>query len=306
MATLDDDFRDAVAAIDAGDEPALRRLLDARPHVAVARLDSPGEWLRGVAASDIEPGGFFHRPYLLWFIAEDPVRHGRLPSNIAAIARCIIDTARLKDPATLPEQVDYALRLVCWSWIARQCGVQIALIDELLGAGASLEGLNTYQGRYGANTDAAIHNGNFAAAEHLVNRGAVLTLTTALCLNRWEEVDRLAPAASQAERDDAFVQAALHGHAEALRRMLALGMAPTSISRRNHSHGTALHHAVSSGNLEAVRVLVEAGANLSRVDSMFGGTPLGWAEYGESQEKDATRAARFRAIREYLQQRSNT
>ena len=60
---------------------------------------------------------------------------------------------------TLREQIDYALRLVSWSWIARHCHVQIALIDVLIDAGAALD----------RNAENALVNGNFAAAEHLLN-----------------------------------------------------------------------------------------------------------------------------------------
>jgi len=66
--------------------------------------------------------GFFQRPYLLWFVAEDPVRNGKLPRNIAAVG----------------------------------------------------------------NPNNALVNGNFAAADHLIKRGAKVTLAAALCLGRDE------------------------------------------------------------------------------------------------------------------------
>jgi hypothetical protein len=73
-------------------------------------------------------------------VAEDPVRRGTLAPNIIAIARLIIDAARCAAASSLQEQIDTTLRLVSWSWIARQCGVQIGLIDVLLDAGASPDG----------------------------------------------------------------------------------------------------------------------------------------------------------------------
>ena len=167
--------------------------------------------------------------------------------------------------------------------------MQIELMDVLVDAGASLDGRTVYQGRYGTHSDAAIYNGNFAAAEHLLERGAPLTLSTALCLGRWADVERLAQATTLREKQNAFVQAALNGNAEALRRMLVLGMDPTTVSAQNQSHGTALHHAVWSGSLDAVRALVEAGADLTRRDTIYDGTPLGWAQYGEQQQKEAPR-----------------
>ena len=299
---LDAEFREAVAAIDAGDAPSLSRMLAAKPHLLTARLDTPGAWLRDVVGDAVAPGGFFERPYLLWFVAEDPVRNGKLPANIADVARLIIQAAQQAPASSLPEQIEVALRLVCWSWIARQCNVQIPLIDVLLDAGASSDGRTTYGGRFGTHGDAAIHNGNLAAAEHLVQRGAPLTLTMALYLNRWNDVARLASSATPDEKRDAFVQAAMCGNAEALRRMLALGVDATTLSSRNQSHATALHHAVWSANLDAVRVLVEAGADTTRTDTIYNASPLGWAEYAESQQKDAARAARYREIAAYLRE----
>src|SRR5438105_14884837 len=115
------DFREAVSAIDAGDLAALERLVAANPALVRDRLESPGAWLRDVVGKALD--GFFRRPYLLWFVAEDPVRNGRLPRNIATVARAIIDAARREGTSSLQEQLDYALTLVPWSWIARQSGV---------------------------------------------------------------------------------------------------------------------------------------------------------------------------------------
>src|SRR5688572_6101577 len=243
--SLDGMFQQAVSAIDAGKLTVLEQLLAAHPELVRERLDAPGAWLREKVGGALE--GFFQRPYLLWFVAEDPVRNGKLPRNIAQIASTIIRAAERARVDSLQEQLDYALRLVCWSWIARQCGVQIELIDVLIDAGASLDG--------GGHTDAAIYNGNFEAAEHLLKRGAPVTLPTALCLGRWADVERLACTATLGEKQDAFVLAALKGKAEALRRMLALGVEPTTVSAQTQSHGTALHHAVGSGSLDAVKVL---------------------------------------------------
>jgi peptide-methionine (S)-S-oxide reductase len=298
---LDSLFREAVSAIDAGDVVTLERLLATHPRLVRDRLDAPGAWLRDKVGDALD--GFFRQPYLLWFAAEDPVRNGTLPGNIGQVAGTIIDAARREGVDSLQEQLDYALRLVCWSWIARECGVQIELLDVLLDAGASADGRTAYQSRFGTHSDAAIYNGNFAAAAHLLERGAPLTLTTALCLGRWADVERLATTATLDEKQGAFVQAALNGNAEALRRMLALGVDPTTVSAQNQSHGTALHHAVWSGSLDAVRVLIEAGADLNRRDTIYDGTPLGWAKYGEQAQKGGPRAKQYAAIAAYLHEK---
>src|SRR3989441_8199282 len=102
------------------------------PRLVRDRLDTPGAWLRDKVGGALD--GFFQQPYLLWFVAEDPVRNGRLPRNIAQMTRAIIEAAERVGVESLPEQLDYALRLVSWSWIARDCGVQTELIDVLVDA----------------------------------------------------------------------------------------------------------------------------------------------------------------------------
>lgn len=263
----DELFCSAVAAIDAGDVIELERLVTSHPTLVRDRLEDPGAWLRDKVGNALD--GFFQKPYLLWFVAEDPVRNGVLPANIADIARVIVRAAAREGMETLQEQLDHALRLVSWSWIARDCNVQIDLVDVLIDAGASLDG----------NPENALVNGNFAAAAHLVERGARPTLATALCLARWDDVAILAPTASAGDRQVALVLAALKGRAEALAKVIALGVDLDAPCADLYSHATALHHAVSSGSLESVAILVDAGAPLHARDTVYGGTPLGWADY---------------------------
>ncbi len=289
---LDALFRDAVCAIDAGDVSTLERLLVVNPRLVRDRLESPGAWLRDNVGRAIEAGGFLERPYLLWFVAEDPVRNGKLPPNIAQVTRMIICEARRQGADSLQEQLDYALRLVCWSWVARECGVQIELIDELIDAGAS-SGL----------THDALVNGNFAAAERLVERGAPLTLATALSLGRWGDVQRLAQTATARGKQIGLVLAALNGKAEALNTLIGLGVDLNAYSTEIYTHATALHHAVCSGSLDAVKVLVEAGAQLGRRDKGQRATLLGWAEYYEGKHRHDERGKRYAEIAAYLHER---
>lgn len=290
---LDSLFSAAVSAIDAGDVTELERLLTAHPALVRERLHSPGAWLRDKVGGALN--GFFRQPYLLWFVAEDPVRNGKLPRNIAQVTRTIIHVAEREGVGSLSEQLDYALRLVAWSWIARECGVQIELIDVLIDAGASPDG----------NSDNALVNGNFAAAEHLVKRGARLTLATALCLGRWDDVKRLAQTTSARDKQFGFILAALNGKAEALRLVIDLGVDLNGVSPDLYSHATALHHAVCSGSLEAVKVLVEAGADMDKRDTIHDGTPLGWAEYGQGEHAGDERGKQFAAIAAYLREKES-
>lgn len=294
MNGLDGRFRDAVAAIDAGDIPALERLLAADPPLSALRLDSPGTWLREKVGNAVDPGQFFERSYLLWFVAEDPVRNGRLPANIAHVAGTIIRAAARASPETLPHQLSYTLELVSLSWIARDCGVQIQLIDTLIDAGASPDG----------HPDHALVNGNFSAAEHLVRRGAVLTLATALCLNRFDDASRLFASSTDRQRRFALVVAALHGRTDALDWMIRAGADPNQRSEDLYPHATPLHHAVGSGVLAAVRVLLEAGAALDVKDTAWGATPLGWAEYYVSESAKGASMKEHAAIADYFRSRA--
>jgi Ankyrin repeats (3 copies) len=285
--SLDPLFHEAVSAIDAGDVAALERLLAEHSQLVRDRLDSPGAWLRDKVGGALD--GFFRQPYLLWFVAEDPVRTGKLPPNIAQVTRAILQAAKREGVESLQEQLDYALRLVAWSWIARECGVQLELIDLLVDAGAAADGV----------PEDALVNGHAEAAERLVERGARLTLATALCLGRWDDAAHVAETASARDRQVALVLAALNGRAEALARLIELGVDLNAYSTDIYEHATALHHAVGSGSLDAVKVLVEAGAELGTRDKAHQSTPLGWADYGARGE----RAQRFAAIAAYLRGR---
>jgi len=277
--SLDALFQDAVAAIDSGDVATVERLTRDHPRLVRERLKSPGAWLRDKVGGALN--GFFEKPYLLWFVAEDPVRNDTLPPNIARVAASIIDAARREGVASLQKQLDYALLLVAWSWVADRCAVQLQLIDVLVDAGASTDGA----------PDSALVNGHAAAAEHLVKRGAKLTLSTALCLGRWEAIPALAESTNQRDKQAALTLAALNGKSEALVRLIPLGVDVSAPSKDLYAHATPLHHAVSSGSLDAVRVLVEAGADLEAKDKVHRATPLGWAEHfvGEQRSYDPPR-----------------
>jgi peptide-methionine (S)-S-oxide reductase len=285
---LDDLFHQALDAIDAGDVAVLERLLREHPELVHKRLTRPGKWLKEQMGGKVP--GVMEAPYLLWFISEDVPRAGKLPSNIVDLARAIIDAAKRERVESLQEQLDFTMRLVAWSGIAAECGVQIPLLEALIDAGA----------RPGGDADSALVNGHVQAAEYLLARGGTLSLGTALCLDRWEDVPRLYAAADVAERRMAFVLAALNGKAESLRRMIALGADVNAPSQDLYAHGTPLHHAVCSGSLEAVQALVEAGAGVNTPDTAWQGSPLGWANHYTEEARDDERRRRYDAIATYL------
>ena len=98
-------FQEAVAMIGSGDVPALERLLTDHPELATERLTAPGPWLQDKIGGALD--GFFKDPYLLWFVSEDVPVLGRLPENIADVARAILRSAR--GAPGFQEQLDSAV-----------------------------------------------------------------------------------------------------------------------------------------------------------------------------------------------------
>jgi hypothetical protein len=275
-------FRQAVEAIDAGEADTLAQLLESNPGLVRHRLEIPGE-------------GYFGHPYLLWFIADNPIRVERLPSNIVAITRLIVEAVRKQAGESLQQQLDYTLGLVVTGRIPRDCGVQGELIDLLVDAGA-----------VPGNGTGALAHGNPEAALRLIQRGGPLTLATAVGLGFAEDVERLLPGGDKEERQVAFVMAAFYGRADLSMRLIRADVDLNAFPGNQtgfHAHATALHQAVCSGSLAAVKVLVEAGADRTLKDRIYECTPLDWAEYllrDEDIGKDGKE--RLGRIADYLRQ----
>lgn len=281
---FDSTFRLAVSAIDRGDLPALESLVQQHPELVARRLEQPGQWLRDEIGSALDT--FFRAPYLLWFASEDAVRKGSLPDNIAEIASLLIRSIRLLAPNTLREQLDYGIRLVAWSSVANMASALPQLLDVFIDAGASTIRV----------AEDALVNGNGRAAEHLLARGAELTLPVAACLGPTGAIAALADGATPREKQFALVLAALNGNSEGVKSLLLHGAHPSRRSEDLYSHASPLHHAVCSGSLPTVRLLVEAGADLEAKDTAWCSTPYDWAEYSTGQKG----TPEFREIAAYL------
>lgn len=288
---LDKLFQEAVSAIDAGDVAHLQGLVAEHPRLVQERLKSPGAWLRTQIGEALD--GFFKRPYLLWFLTEDAVRTGRLPTNVAALARVIIEAAKRHGVKDFQKQLDSTLHFTVCSPIGRENGLQLELLDVLIDAGASTDG---------APVQALICH-NPAAAQHLLTRGAAPTLPAAVCLELWAEVTRLGRHATTKDKQVALALAALNGKANGLTKLLSLGVDLNAFSTGFYTHATPLHHAVWSGSLDAVKVLVEAGANLATKDKAEHATPLGWAEYAPTLPERGDRGKQYAEIAAYLREK---
>ena len=251
-------FRRAVDLLDAGDAEGLRAYLSEHPDIVHRRVVLDG-------------GNYFRNPSLLEFIAENPIRHGTLPPNIVSVAKVIIAAGARKDRSALNE----TLGLVCSGRAPRECGVQLQLIDLLCDSGADPNGA----------VAAALVHGEFDAVNALTRRGANINLQVAAATGRTEDAHKSLAASSIEERHHALALAAQFGHTEIVRLLIDAGEDP---SRYNpvgcHSHSTPLHQAAVAGHIDVVRLLVERGANLDLKDTLFQGTPAGWANHAGRTE----------------------
>jgi peptide-methionine (S)-S-oxide reductase len=270
----DTEFRLAVEAIGTGDIATLEAIIARHPAVLQTRLPNPAE-------------GYFKNPYLLWFVADNPIRLGKLPNNIVDMTDMLLTAVKRESPDSAAQQLDYTLELVATGRIPRECGVQIELIDLLIDAGAAP-----------SSPLGALPQGNVEAANLLIERGAQYTLATAVGLNRMEDVAALAKDATDDEKRLALTVAAFYGNSSMVSFLLGIGANPNGFPVNNegfHQHATPLHQAVSSASLDCVKLLAEAGGSLDARDKIFGGTPAEWAEYlqreGEYDEPGKQRLA---------------
>jgi hypothetical protein len=260
----DPTFRRAVELLDAGDAEGLRAHLKQHPDLA----------RRHVA---FEGGNYFRNPTLLEFVAENPVRHGKLPKNIVEITKVILDAG--VEQSSLNE----TLLLVATGRIPRECGVQKDLINLLCDHGADPNSA--------AETAAVLFE--LQAVGGLLARGARITLPVAASLGRTEDARHLLPNAAPEYRHLAFGLASQYGHLEIVRLLLDAGEDPNRFNPvGGHSHSTPLHQAAGNGHLEVVKLLVERGARLDVKDIVFSATPAGWAAYAGKKEVEAYLRAR--------------
>jgi len=277
----DDRFLQAVNAIDSGDIAGLKELISFDPNLIRKRLETP------------EEEAYFKNPYLLWFIADNPIRNFKLAENIVETTQLLADAVKQYAPQTAQLQLDYALGLVATGRIPRESGKQIAMMDVLIDAGAQPGG-----------GKGALAHGNVDAANHLINRGGNLTVAVAVGLRRTDDIVKLLPQSDDGEKITALTLAAFWGMDDMVSYLLGAGIDPNGYPPRGngfHEHATPLHQGVYSGSLETVKLLVEAGADLDAPDKAYNGNPLGWAIHMQTEE-GATQdmRAKYKIIEDYL------
>jgi ankyrin repeat protein len=237
-----------------------------------------------------------HRATLLHYIAANGVEQYRqkTPANAVAIARALLQAG--SEPDALADMYGTectTMAMLVSSSHPAQAGLQVPLVELLLDFGADIEGRGGR--KWGGPLATALAFGMGDAAEVLARRGAHIDLPAAAGLGRIAEAARLLPFASTDARHSALSLAAQQGHAEIVRALLDAGEDPNRYNPAgNHPHCTPLHQAVLGGHLAVVELLIARGARLDIRDTIWNGTPLGWALHAGGKRRDEM-AERLRA-----------
>ncbi len=271
-------FETAVEAVINGDAAALERLLREHPDLVTARSTRVTWW---------KPPAM-HRATLVHYVGANGVEGYRekTPGNAVEILTMLLRAGADADALADMYEGQYpTLPMLVSSGFPAKAGLQIPLAQTLLDFGANVDGVNN-GGRWSSPLMTALAFGYTDTARMLVSRGArVDTVAAAAGVGLVDEVRRLLPHSNPLDRHRALALAAQHGHLDIVRLLLDAGEDPSRYNPEgNHGHSTPLHQAVISGRNEIVRLLVERGARLDIRDTIYNGTPLGWAEYCNQPE----------------------
>lgn len=264
-------FERAVEAVIDGDVATLSRLLREDPDLVRAR---------STRVTCFDPP--VHRATLLHYLAANGVEsyRQRSPNNAVEIATLLLDAGA--DPNALQDSYggqNTTMAMLVSSTPPKQAGVQVPLVEVLVDYGATIS--PSGHGAWTSPLETALAFGMRDAAHALVARGApVDTLGAAAGLGRVDHVRRLLPSASASDRHRALALATQSGQLDVARILLDAGEDPNRFNPEGcHSHATPLHQAIAGGDLDMTKLLVARGARLDTEDTIFRGTPLGWAVY---------------------------
>ena len=267
------EFELASEAVITGDVATLRRMVAAHTDLVHAR---------STRVTPHDPPQ--HRATLLHYLGANGVEGYRQRSapNAVEVARLLLDNGAAVDALAGMYGGEYpTLSMLISSTPPAEAGVQVPLVHTLLDYGAAVEGTGSPQWQSPLMT--ALVFGFREAADAMVARGAqVSTLEAAAGLGRLDACKALLSAASAESRHKALALASMLGNTDVVRLLLDAGEDPNRLNPDGfHSHATPLHHAANAGRMAVVELLVEHGARLDIEDTLWHGTPLGWARHGE-------------------------
>jgi ankyrin repeat protein len=256
-------FETAVEAVIAGDVATLATKLRAYPELARARSTRR------------------HHATLLHYVAANGVEGSRqkTPHKAMEVAKMLLDAGAEVDAlADTYDQKCTTMSMLVSSCHPAEAGLQGKLAELLLDYGAALEGRGS---KWHSALLTALTFGYLGTAETLARRGAPIdSIAAAGGLGRLEDATRLLPKANGEDRHIALALAAQLGQVEIVKLLLNAGEDPNRYNPDGfHSHATPLHQAVYADHAAVVKLLAERGARLDIRDTIYQGTPLGWAIY---------------------------
>jgi ankyrin repeat protein len=264
-------FESAADAIVTGNQATVERLVAGSPGLVRARSTRN------------------HRATLLHYVAANGHEgfRQRTPPNAVEIARLLLEAGA--EPDALADMYGHrctTMQMLVSSAHPHEAGLQVPLVDTLLGFGAAIDGVDGD----GSPLMTALRFHYPKTAEALARRGArVDNVVSAAALGRADLVDRfvgndgtLAPAALVAHgpwprlpRDPkvhlgyALTWATAFGRDEVVELLIRKGVDPSG----QDDDAPALHFAAAYGRLTLVHLMLEHGASLETRNS-YGGTVL--------------------------------
>jgi ankyrin repeat protein len=255
----DELFERAVTAVVEGKLEELREMLDEEPDLVHARSRRS------------------HRATLLHYVAANGTERQEVPPNAPQVAEVLLERGAVADAEChMYGGGQTTLGLAISSVFPERAGLTGDLVRVLVRGGARVGGLDDE----GHPLSGAIDCGSRLGVEALVECGATETLAAAAALGHVERLEQrleLEPQMAGA----ALVVAAKFGQVAVLEKLLARGVDVNSRpAQRGWPDGvTALHQAAWHGKIDAVRCLLDHGADPTLRDSTHHGTPAGWASH---------------------------
>lgn len=257
----DPNFKRAVTAIQQGDLPTLRQLLADHPHLVHDHAVEP----------ECYPRDYFRDPKLLWFVADNPNLIQTMPANSIDLAAAIIDAGA--------EQADlnYTLGLVMTSQPAREQNLQRPLMKLLLSRGANVTRPDLYS---------TLGHRECDAVTALLESGMPLTAPVAAGMGLVQELAGMLASANVEELQATLSLAVINQQLESAHLCLQAGADPNRFMIV-HTHSLPIHQAAANDDVPMAKLLVEHGAQLSVRDTLWNGTPLGWAIHTQQSAAEA-------------------
>jgi Ankyrin repeats (3 copies) len=216
-----------------------------------------------------------HHGTLLHYVGANGLEDFRqkTPGNAVAVLRILLEAGAEVDAQADMYNHDTTLGLVATSVHPLRAGVQQALMETLLAAGAAVD-------PGGSIVNACLANGRGQAARFLASRGASLDLEGAAGVGRLDVVracfdqnGSLRSGATRTQMQSGLNWACEYGETGVVEFLLEKGADP---GVPDHHGQTAPHWAVIGGQLHTLKILLKRKAPLETMNS-YGGTVLGQA-----------------------------